>query len=82
MKLCIFQQVEILSLSQKAGLMLLAVDLAKACGAAINAIFIDMATLLFFGSIISLGFVGLWIVIALYIGRTNQKLVRDNKIIS
>jgi AAA family ATP:ADP antiporter len=56
--------------------------LAKASGAAINAIFIDMATLLFFGSIISLGFVGLWIVIALYIGRTNQKLVRDNKIIS
>ena len=56
--------------------------LAKAFGAAINAIFVDMATLLFFGSIISLGFVGLWIVIALYIGKTNQKLVRDNKIIS
>lgn len=55
---------------------------AKSFGAAINAIFVDMSTLLFFGSIISLGMVGLWIVLALYVGKTNKKLVCDNKIIS
>ncbi len=55
---------------------------AKSFGAAINAIFVDMSSLLFFGSIISLGMVGFWIVIALYVGKTNQKLVRDNTIIS
>ena len=55
---------------------------AKSFGAAINAIFVDMSSLLFFGSIISLGMVGVWIVIALYVGKTNQKLVRENKTIS
>ena len=55
---------------------------AKSFGAAINAIFVDMSTLLFFGSIISLGMVGIWIVIALYVGKTNKKLVSDNKFIS
>lgn len=52
---------------------------AKACGAAINALFVDMSTLLFFGSIISLGMVGFWILIAFFIGKTNQRLVRENK---
>lgn len=55
---------------------------AKSFGAAINAIFIDMSSLLFFGSIISLGMIGFWILLALYVGKTNQKLVRNNKIIS
>lgn len=54
---------------------------SKFVGSGINAIFTDMAQLMFFGSIISLGIVGVWIMIAFYVGKTNHKLVQDNKII-
>ncbi|MFA6526926.1 MAG: Npt1/Npt2 family nucleotide transporter [Candidatus Babeliales bacterium] len=54
---------------------------SKFVGSGINAFFTDMTQLMFFGSLISLGIVGVWIMIALYVGRTNQKLVHDNKII-
>lgn len=56
--------------------------LAKSFGAAINALFVDMASLLLFGSIISLGMVGVWIVIAYFVGTTNKKLISQDKIIS
>lgn len=55
---------------------------AKSMGAAINAIFVDMSTLLFYGSLISLGMVSLWILLALFIGKMNKRLVAENKIIS
>lgn len=55
--------------------------LAKAFGAAINACFSQMETLLMFGSVISLGIVGVWIFVALFVGRKNQTLVRNNQII-
>ncbi len=54
---------------------------AKAAGAGITTPFTDMASLLMYGSIISLGIVGVWILIAIYVGRTNQKLVHENKIV-
>ncbi|KKQ32584.1 MAG: Plastidic atp adp transporter [candidate division TM6 bacterium GW2011_GWF2_37_49] len=55
--------------------------LAKAFGAGINAFFTEMSSLLFFGSLISLGIVGIWIVTAFFVGKKNQQLVRDNQII-
>ncbi len=55
---------------------------SKAIGASINALFADMSALLFFGSIISLGLVAFWIVIAFFVGMTNKKLVQEEKIIT
>jgi AAA family ATP:ADP antiporter len=55
--------------------------LAKAFGAAINACFTEMASLLFFGSLISLGVVGVWVFVAFFVGKKNQSLVRNNQII-
>jgi len=54
---------------------------AKATGSGINAMFTQMVDLMFFGSLISLGIVGFWIFIALYVGRTNASLVKEGKII-
>ncbi|MFA6263086.1 MAG: Npt1/Npt2 family nucleotide transporter [Candidatus Babeliales bacterium] len=54
---------------------------SKAAGSGINAIFTNMADLMFYGSIISLGIVGVWIVIAMYVGRKNEKLIQDGSII-
>ncbi len=55
---------------------------AKAAGSGINAFFTTLSELMFFGSIISLGIVGIWIVIALYVGKTNKKLTDSCTIIS
>ena len=55
--------------------------LSKAIGASINALFADMAELLFFGSIISLGLVAFWIIVAFFVGMTNKKLVQEEKLI-
>jgi AAA family ATP:ADP antiporter len=55
---------------------------SKAIGASINALFADMATLLFFGSVISLGLVAFWIGVAFFVGTTNKKLVQNERLIA
>lgn len=56
---------------------------AKAVGSAISDSFGGvMANLIFYGSIISLGIVGFWILVALYVGRTNKKLSDSGEILS
>lgn len=54
---------------------------AKATGSSVNALFTSMTSLMFYGSIVSLGVIGVWILIALYVGRTNKKLVESGTII-
>jgi AAA family ATP:ADP antiporter len=54
---------------------------SKALGSGVNAIFTNMASLMFYGSLVSLGIVGIWIIAALYVGRTNEKLVQDGVIL-
>ncbi len=54
---------------------------AKGIGGAVCIFFPVMANLLYFGSIISLGIVGVWIIAAIYVGRTNHRLVVENKIL-
>lgn len=54
---------------------------AKGLGATIGAFFPVMSELLLYGSIFSLGVIAIWIPIALFVGRTNQKLVQEGKII-
>lgn len=54
---------------------------AKATGSGINGIFSDAASLLFYGSLISLGIIGFWIIIALYVGRKNDELTKSGAII-
>jgi ATP:ADP antiporter, AAA family len=53
---------------------------AKAAGSGINSLIpiVELATL---GSLISLGIIGVWLVVAYYVGRTNDNLVKENKII-
>jgi AAA family ATP:ADP antiporter len=53
----------------------------KAFGASINIFFATQAALMFYGSIVSLGVVGVWIIIALYVGKTNEQLIESNIII-
>lgn len=56
---------------------------AKAVGSGISDSFGGvMANLIFYGSIVSLGIVGFWILIALYVGRTNKKLTDSGQILS
>ena len=54
---------------------------AKGAGSGINALFTEMSTLMVWGSVISLGIIAIWIPIAFYVGRTNNKLVEEHKII-
>lgn len=54
---------------------------SKGLGATIGAFFPVMSELLFYGSIISLGIIALWIPIAWYVGTKNQTLVEENTII-
>ncbi|NDD53489.1 hypothetical protein EBZ39_06380 [bacterium] len=54
---------------------------AKAGGSGINAMFTTMTDLMLYGSLISLGIVGVWIMIAMYVGRTNDRLTRENEIV-
>ncbi len=54
---------------------------AKASGAIITTFFSTLPMLLFYGSIISLGCIGIWIIVAHLVGKTNQKLLAENKII-
>ncbi len=54
---------------------------SKALGAGINACFVNSAHLVFFGSLVSLGIIGSWVMIAFFVGKKNEQLVRDGKII-
>lgn len=54
---------------------------AKAAGSGVNAMFTTMSELMLYGSLISLGIIGVWVMIALFVGRTNEKLIKDNVII-
>lgn len=54
---------------------------AKAAGSSVNAFFTNMTSLMFYGSIVSLGVIGVWILVALYVGRSNKKLVESGEII-
>jgi len=54
---------------------------AKGLGASIGALFPVMSELLVFGSIFSLGVIAVWIPIAFFVGRTNQRLVQEGRII-
>ena len=54
---------------------------AKATGSSVNAMFTSMTSLMFYGSIVSLGVIGVWILVALYVGRTNKTLVESGNTI-
>lgn len=55
----------------------------KATGAGVNILFKEsLASLFIFGSIISLGIVGIWIIIAFMVGKKFQRLVEKKAIIS
>ncbi|HJZ24351.1 MAG TPA: Npt1/Npt2 family nucleotide transporter [Candidatus Babeliales bacterium] len=54
---------------------------AKSIGGGIGILFPILANLIFFGTIISLGAIVLWVIAALYIGRKNHHLLKNNKII-
>lgn len=54
---------------------------AKAAGSGINAMFTQMADLMIYGSIISLGIIGVWIVVAYYVGTKNDELTKEGSII-
>lgn len=41
----------------------------------------SIANLMGMGTIISLGFIGIWLLVAIYVGQKNAQLVRDNKIV-
>jgi AAA family ATP:ADP antiporter len=56
--------------------------LSKAGGAGINGFFANsLPNLMFFGSIISLGIIGFWVMIALILGTSYNKLIEEKKII-
>lgn len=56
---------------------------AKAAGSGITDLFKNSpADLMIYGSLISLGIIGAWIAIALFVGRTNKKLTDSGTIIS
>ena len=55
---------------------------AKAAGSGVTALFTEATALMLYGSIISLGIVGLWILVAFYVGTTNKKLTDEGRIIS
>jgi len=61
---------------------------SKAAGSAINNSLnvgatqaIKLASLMAYGTVIGLGFIGVWLIAALYVGTKNAQLVKDNQII-
>lgn len=57
---------------------------AKALGASVIAGFQVVApfiSLISYGSLVSLSIIAFWIPVAFFVGRTNSKLVQENKII-
>ncbi len=61
---------------------------SKAAGSAINNSLnvgatqaLKVASLMAYGTLIGVGFIGIWLIAALYVGNKNAQLVRDNQII-
>ena len=54
---------------------------SKAAGSGINTMFTQFSDLIFYGSLISFGVIGLWIAAALYVGRRNKELTTSGEII-
>ncbi|NRB21852.1 hypothetical protein HRU45_03875, partial [Candidatus Dependentiae bacterium] len=55
---------------------------AKTIGAAINNTFKhDLSELMMYGTLISFGLIGVWIVAAIYVGQKNASLVKNNEIV-
>jgi len=54
---------------------------AKALGSVVNTFFTNIQSMLFFAPLISLGIIGFWISVALYVGKTNKHLTDNNLII-
>ena len=55
---------------------------AKAAGSGVNNVFKDSAPMLMlYGTMIALGLVGVWIIAAMFVGRTFNKLTKEGKII-
>lgn len=55
---------------------------SKAAGGRITNLFKhNLNDLLIYGTFVSYGLIGIWIIAALYVGKKNQQLVRENKII-
>jgi len=42
---------------------------------------VSLANLMGIGTLISLGFIGIWLLVAIYVGQKNAQLVRENKIV-
>ncbi|MCK4650635.1 hypothetical protein KAT08_00525 [Candidatus Babeliales bacterium] len=55
---------------------------AKATGASVNNIFkANISELMLYGTLIALGLVGIWIIAAMFVGKTFNKLTKEGKII-
>lgn len=55
--------------------------IAESMGGSVGIIFPIITNLIFFGSVISLCVVGLWITAAIYVGQKNSYLIKNNQII-
>jgi hypothetical protein len=55
---------------------------AKATGSGIKAFVTSTAAPIMYGSLLSLGIIGIWIGAALYVGRKNKKLTESGQIIT
>ncbi len=55
--------------------------LTKTVGSSINAAFAPTAHVILYSSLASLGIIGLWLMVALYVGTTNDRLVRNDTLI-
>lgn len=65
----------------KSWITILGSRVARGAGAGFVAFFVSMGNLIAYGSLVSLGLISLWIPVALYIGKTNNKLVVEHKIL-
>jgi len=55
--------------------------LTKTVGASFNALFASTKNIVAYSSLFSLGIIGVWITLALFVGITNDRLIREEKII-
>lgn len=55
---------------------------AKSASGSLNNLYkYDLSSLMLYGSLLSFGFIGIWIVAALYVGTKHHKLTQENKIV-
>ncbi|MFH0898003.1 MAG: hypothetical protein V1855_00305 [bacterium] len=55
---------------------------ARGISAGLVTVFVAMGDLVFYGSLVSLGLIGLWLPAAWYVGKKNNKLVEEGKILT